>query len=208
MRLTRCLFAVVLLPVLAAHADEDATTDITVQSVIARLAEPVVLRGSFQQQRNIELLSKPLESSGRFILSPKGLYWRQEHPVRSTLVADNERLVQRIEDEAPEVFDADSQPMVLPFSRIFLSIFRGSEDELRKHFEIAFERQESGWQIELTPSSYPLAEAIDSIRLRGSDYIELLTITSRTSDTTVIRFSELRADPDCLTEHELQLYAQ
>ena len=207
MRLGRFLFAVVMLVVLPAQADESVRTEVTVQSVIARLGEPKVLRGSFRQERNIELLSQPLVSTGIFILSQKGLYWRQEHPLKSTLIADDQRLVQQIEDEAPEVFDADSHPMILPFSRIFLSIFRGTEDELRKHFDIAFEPRENGWQIALTPISYPLSEAIDSISLDGSQYIEVLSVTSRTSDETVIRFSELCDYPDHLTEHELQLYA-
>ena len=186
----------------------EADDRLSLQDVIARLAEPAVLRGTFHQERHMEVLSRPLNSSGSFILSSQGLYWHQEQPLASIMIANEDRLVQRIGDEAADVFDADSHPMILPFSRIFLSIFRGCEDELREHFELHFEWQEDNWLIELTPTSYPLVEAIGSIRLFGNQHIEKLTIVDRKSDATVIRFSGLQASPDYLTEHELELYAQ
>lgn len=180
----------------------------TFESVITRLAESGVVRGEFTQLRKIELLSRPLESSGNFILSDYGLYWHQTRPFTSVLIADGERLVQRLEDGPTTSIAAAENPMVLPFSRIFLSIFRGSEEELRAHFEIAFAMQGDVWEISLQPTSYPLSEAIETIILRGREYIQSIDVINRSSDEMTIRFSDVQALPNQLTKHETELYAR
>lgn len=193
---------------LAASVFAQDATDPTFESVVAQLAEYSVVRGNYSQTREIELLSRPLESSGFFVLSDLGLYWQQDRPFKSVLIADGERLVQRIDDGPVTDIDAAKHPMVLPFSRIFLSIFKGSEQQLREHFTISFDALDSGWAIGLKPASYPLSEAIDTINLGGREYIESLTVISRSSDKMTITFTDHRTQPDYLTEHEIELYSR
>ena len=180
----------------------------TFENVVARLAEAGVVRGDFTQLRKIELLSRPLESSGNFILSELGLYWHQTQPFSSILIADGERLVQRMEDGPTTSINAAENPIVLPFSRIFLSIFEGSEEQLRAHFEIAFAVDGSDWEISLQPTTYPLSEAIETIILRGREYIQSINIINRSSDEMMIRFSDVQTLSQQLTEHEIELYAR
>jgi len=178
------------------------------ENVVARLAEAGVVRGSFTQLRKIELLSRPLESSGNFILSELGLYWHQTQPFSSLLIADGERLVQRMEYGPTTSINAAENPMVLPFSRIFLSIFEGSEEQLRAHFEIAFAVDGGDWEISLQPTTYPLSEAIETIILHGREYIQSINIINRSSDEMMIRFSDVQTLAQQLTEHEIELYAR
>jgi outer membrane lipoprotein-sorting protein len=181
---------------------------LTLADVVARLGESAVIRGNYTQTREIALLSKPLESHGDFILSEQGLFWRQTSRPAAIVIADGERLVQQIGDGEPEVTDDSSNPMVLPFSRIFLGIFAGDEENLRTHFEIAFSATEETWEISLTPTTEPMSLAIQSINLRGREYIEDLTVVNRSSDQTVIRFSDIQTQPGYLTENEIELYAR
>jgi hypothetical protein len=198
-----CLAAAVL-------ADDTHATEMTFSEIAARLAAPAVLRGKFQQTREIELLSKPLQSNGYFLLSGMGLYWHQEAPVASVMIADSERLLQRVGDGPLQSIDVEKNPVVLTFSQSFLSIFEGDEAELRKHFEVSFEPgdQPDNWQISLTPVSFPMSEAIESIILNGREYIEELKVISRSSERTIISFSDLQTEPTELTEHEIELYAR
>jgi len=208
MRLVRNSVVFAALLAVSAFAGEAVQTDETLQDVVARLATHAVVRGKFRQSREIALLSRPLESSGSFLLSDLGLYWRQELPLASVLIADGERMVQQVDDGPSQSLEVAEHPMVLPFSRVFLSIFNGSEDELRENFDIVFTAGEHNWKIVLTPISYPLSEAVHTIILRGREYIEELTVISRSSDETMIQFFDLQALPDQLTEHEIQLYAR
>ena len=197
-----------MLLALPAAAVETAETGLTLAGVAARLSEPQVLRGRYSQTRHIALLSRPLESSGRFILSGKGLYWEQEKPFASVLIADGERLAQRMADGPLVTMDSSGQPLVLSFSRIFLNMFRGEHADLEEHFSIQFQAERDAWEIELLPTSFPLSEGINSIKLSGRYHIDLITVIgSDPSDTMTISFSELQTDPPALTEHESNLYA-
>jgi len=193
---------------ISAFAEDGTDGGKAFQEIAGRLAAPAVLRGNFTQARTIALISRPLESSGSFILSDMGLYWQQDKPLRSIMIADGERLVQQFEDGPLQGIDTAQNPMVLTFSSSFLNIFRGSEAELRSNFEIAVKREGDLWTIGLAPTTYPMSEAIDSIILRGRAYIEELTVINRSSDKTMIRFSDLRTEPDQLTENEIELYAR
>jgi len=208
MRLVRNSVVIAVLLTVSAFAADAVQTEETLQDVVVRLAAHTVVRGKFRQSREIDLLSEPLESSGSFLLSDLGLYWRQEQPLASVLIADGERMVQQVDDGPSQSLDVAEYPMVLPFSRVFLSIFKGSEDELRENFDIVFTAEEQVWKIALTPISYPLTEAIDTIILRGREYIEELTVVSRSSDETMIKFFDLQALPEQLTENEIKLYAR
>jgi len=198
----------VLLLALFSNAHGGVDSAHTFEDVVTRLAEAGVVRGNFTQLRKIELLSRPLESSGNFILSELGLYWHQAQPFTSILIADGERLLQRLEDGPTTSMDAVENPMVLPFSRLFLSIFEGSEEELRANFEIAFAAEGGDWEISLQPTTYPLSEAIETIILRGREYIQSIKIINRSSDEMMIRFSDVQTLSQQLTEHEIELYAR
>ncbi len=198
----------VLLLALFSNAYGGVDSAQTFEEVVARLADAGVVRGNFTQLRKIEFLSRPLESSGSFILSELGLYWQQTQPFTAILIADGERLVQQFEDGPTTSMDAAENPMVLPFSKIFLSIFEGSEEELRANFEIAFTAQGGGWEISLQPTTYPLSEAIETIVLRGREYIQSIQIINRSSDEMMIRFSDVQIHSQQLTEHEIELYAR
>ena len=191
----------------SAAAQDTADTPLTLEVVTARLSEPDVLRGRYSQTRLIAVLSRPLESSGRFILSERGLHWQQEEPFISVLIADGERLVQRLADGQVTTIDGAEQPIVLSFSRIFLSIFRGDHGELEDNFSIQFETHDDVWEIGLTPIGFPLSEAINKIMLRGREHIDQLSVFSRSSDEMTITFFDLGTRPEQLTEHEIELYA-
>lgn len=180
----------------------------TLDDVIARLGEPAVVRGSYEQSRELAILERPLVSNGDFILSERGLYWHQQSQPAAVVIADGQRLVQIIGDNPPEVSDDTSNPMLLPFSRIFLGLFRGDEKGLRENFEIDFAADGDGWRLRLEPKTEPLSLAIEAIALSGDQHIDELTVVNRSADRTIIRFFDLRTEPDHLTEHEIELYAR
>jgi len=204
----RLIFAAALLFALPAVATDGIETIAAFTKVAERLAAPTVLRGNFTQSRKIALLERPLQSSGSFLLSDLGLYWRQDKPLASVMIADGERLLQQVDGGPLQAIDVAKNPMVMTFSTSFLSIFNGSEAELRSHFAVEFLDGEDSWSMQLTPTEYPMSEAIETINLRGREYIEELTVISRSSEKTTIRFSDLQTEPDQLTENEIELYAQ
>jgi len=204
----RLIVIAILLAALPASADDATEGSASLEEVTARLAAPAVLRGNFAQSRKIASLHVVAKSSGRFILSDKGLYWQQNKPMAAIMIADGKRLQQQIGDGPMQTSDTAMNPVMLSFSNSFLSIFTGSEADLRSNFDVAFTDGSESWTIHLTPSTYPMSEAISSIILRGHEYIETITVISRSSDESTISFTDLQTEPDQLTDNELELYAR
>ncbi len=210
MRLRRSVLILALVlagPLAAQDADEIDDIGLTLEVVAERLSRHGVLRGRYSQTRQIAVLSRPLESSGRFLLSGRGLQWQQEKPFENVIVADGKRVAERMADGPVKSIDGSRQPMVVAISRIFLDMFRGAHSNLDDNFAIRFEQDNEAWEIGLTPPSYPLSWAIRQIKLKGHEHIDQISVSSGESDEMSIRFFDLQTGPEQLTEHEIELYA-
>ena len=191
----------------AADADDIDDTALTLEAVAERLSKPVILRGNYTRTTRIAKLTRPLASSGRFLLSEKGLQWQQEKPFDYVIVADGKRVADRIADGPVNSVDGSKQPMVVAISRIFLDMFRGQHADLEDNFTVRFEQDSDAWEIGLTPTSSPMSAAIRQIKLQGREHIEQISVSSGASDEMTIRFFDLQTSPEKLAEHEIELYA-
>jgi outer membrane lipoprotein-sorting protein len=181
--------------------------ELTLEVVAEQLSEPGVLRGIYTQTRQIAVLSRPLESTGRFLLSEKGLQWQQEKPFENVIVADGKRVAERMADGPVRSIDGAEQPIVVEISKIFLDMFRGQHANLEDNFTVRFEQEGDAWEIGLTPRSSPMSAAIRQIKLQGRKHIEQISVSSGAADEMTIRFFDLQTSPEQLTEHEIELYA-
>jgi hypothetical protein len=191
----------------SAAAGDAEDISLTLEVVAERLSKPVVLRGNYTQTRQIAVLSRPLASSGRFLLSERGLQWQQEEPFDNVIVADGERVAERMADGPVKSTDGSRQPMVVAISRIFLDMFRGRHKDLDDNFAVRFEQDNEAWEIGLTPTSSPLSAAIRQIILKGREHIDQISVFSGASDEMTIRFFDLQTLPEQLSDHEIELYA-
>lgn len=204
MRLSLCVIVCSLLVAPTAMADE--ADEATFADIATRLAAPAVIRGTFTQTRYLKY--GEFSSGGRFVLSDLGLYWEQQEPVAAVMIADGERLLQSVGDNPLQSIDAQRNPMTLSFSRTFLGIFNGNEDDLRASFDVQFESSGDEWSARLEPLDELMSMAIEAINIRGREYIDELTVITRASDRMVIGFSDLQSEPGQLTDDEIQLYAR
>lgn len=185
-----------------------ATDDATFDSVVARISATETLRGRYSQIREIEALSRPLESGGRFIVSELGLYWEQAEPFASVLIADGERLSQSIAGQPMVTITAAEQPVLLSISQVLIGIFKGQGALLAQHFDIAFEAQGDEWKMALTPKELPLSEAVEGIEIEGRDFMERLRVRGRAADELTVTFFDLRNQPVDLSREERGLYTR
>lgn len=207
MRLRPALLSLVLILAASAAVGNADETGLTLELVAERLSKPGVLRGNYSQTRQIAELSRPLTSSGRFLLSESGLQWQQEKPFDNVIVADGKRVAERIADGPVKSVDSSRQPVVVAISKIFLNMFRGQHADLEDNFTVRFEQDNETWEIGLTPTRSPLSKAIRQITLKGRERIEQISVSSGVSDEMTIRFFDLQTSPEQLTEHEIELYA-
>ena len=178
----------------------------SLDSVLADLGAHPTLRGNFDQTREIPGLSRPLHSTGSFVVSDAGLYWAQATPFEFVLIADESRLIQKVLDQPPVELDFRSQPIAASIGSIFVGIVTGQRALLERNFVLSFSSGSDGWAIGLVPRSEVIARAIESIEVRGAAAIAALEIRGAGGDRVEIGLSDLRAEPAQLTDAERALY--
>lgn len=192
----------------AATATDAETIEMSFDAVIERLSRVETLRGRYNQIREIPALARPLESSGRFIVSELGLYWEQQEPFRTVIVADTDRLSQAVANEPMVTVSAAEQPIVVGVAQVFMGIFRGQSAAIDRYFEVHFESTSDAWSMTLTPKGFPLSEAVEDIVVDGRELIERLTVRGRAGDRLAMDLVELERAPQTLRAEERALYTR
>lgn len=152
------------------------------------------LKANFTQSKKIKVLKKPLLSSGKLIFDREtGVFWKLEKPFESIIVIDQTKLTS-IDDEGKKItFKAEEKPMLYGFTKIFLSIFSGNTEELKKHFTVYYGKSNGKWQIGLIPSSAELKKVLSKILLSGSNQtVSDIKLWESNGDLTDIHFTDIQ----------------
>lgn len=162
----------------------------TLVEVQEQLSAYNVVRGNFEQVRELELFDSPLVSSGTFIVAKQqGLFWRQTVPFDVELVLTKEKLSQKFASQKPKVMTSSDNPMVFYFTQIFLDLFQGNAESLKGKFKLTFHSKDREWVMSLVPTISPLDSVFSSIEISGTDNINRIRLVEVRGDTTTIRFS-------------------
>lgn len=155
-----------------------------------------VVRGRFRQEKHLIGLDQALVSSGSFLVAPEhGLLWRVERPIETTLVIDEQRMVQRVDGRQTLRLSRDEQPGLSVVAAVLTAIFQADLDRLRDFFVMRSESAEEGhWRVVLEPTSAGVAEVVTRLTLFGADKIERVEIDEPGGDRSVIRL-DLESDP-------------
>jgi hypothetical protein len=176
----------------------------TLQSVQNQLRMQKVVRGDFRQIRELKVLSRPLESRGRFLLlRGTGLLWTQEQPFPLRITISNSTFRTETAGAAPVEIKAEDSPIVFTISGLFFALFTGEDARLSEYFSQTFQALDSErWQLVLKPIRPPLSNVFVEIRMAGASQISELRIVDKGGDRTRIVFDNVRFTPETLTDEE------
>ncbi len=182
---------------------------VTLDGLQQRFTQQPVVRAHFEQRRQIKDIPQPLRSAGEMIIArEQGLLWQQARPFPMTLLLDEQRMVQSIAGQAPQVITAQSNPQMFQFNHLLRALFQADRAVLQQNFTLAFEdRGNERWRLVLTPSTSPLDKLFSRIELQGQQFLEQIELYDKQGDTTDIRFSQHRLTPGHLTDEERQRFA-
>lgn len=201
MLLNRRLLSKILITLLVCSSFPVAA--ITFDQLQQQLMEQPLLRGDFQQSKQLQMFNAPLISEGTFLLShQKGLIWSQKTPFPVSLVLAKDKLRQQFDGQAAEVIEASDNPMVFYFSHLFLSLFKGDLHALESQFKMTLTEQADTWSLQLTPKQAPLDKVFKNIVITGNEQIEKLTLLELSGDSSTIKFSNIRTQPSTISKTE------
>jgi len=179
----------------------------SLQDIEQLLASQHLVRGNFEQLRNLEMFSAPLQSSGNFMIHKKsGLLWQQTAPFPVVLVLTKNKLSQKIAGQPAQIMTAQQNPMAFYFSHIFLSLFDGDKEQIGQQFNQDITEINENWILTLTPKLAPLDAVFSTITILGSQYIDQIELTEIRGDKTTIIFSNQSEQPRSLTLDESTLF--
>lgn len=198
-----CLLAVVLL---AAATPSMAEAPADVAAIAARIEQPALLRGRFEQDKQIAGFRKPLRSNGQFVLARgRGVIWQTERPFPSRLTMTTQRLRVTSGDSVREV-DAATEPALRAIHDVLFDVLAGDLAGLKDAFTIEVLRADGPrWQLRLLPRPGAFAQVFSAIELEGDRHVERLVLAETNGDRSDIRFSDLALAPALSPEERVCL---
>jgi len=176
-----------LIPVTQSYATE------LIADITSRLVKAPITQGTFQQEKQLKILSKPLMSSGLFTYDQsKGVIWQTLAPVPSLLLVNESQLIS----------GQGEQNVPAAFGKVFKAMLGGDLNELTEGFLMTGENKNNTWQLQLTPTDEFLQKIINTITLSGDSELRTLELQEVTGNFTRISFTQITHPNQLSTEQE------
>ncbi|WP_164521448.1 outer membrane lipoprotein carrier protein LolA [Iodobacter ciconiae] len=193
------MFTIFLLSIfaLSSHAADLAV------SVKERLVQPEVLRGDFEQNKQVSGFKKPLVSRGDFLVArDSGVLWRTQTPFASTLKLSRDEIVAKQEGAVTFRLSASKEPSVRMINGLLFSLMNGDVSSLGELFKIEGSVSGKAWQLTLTPRQAALGKIMRKIELSGDQFVRRILLDEASGDQTLIRLSAQNTEPAKLSKDE------
>ncbi len=160
--------------------------------ITAQLVKTPITQGSFQQEKRLKILRKPLLSTGSFTYhSSTGVIWKTLTPIPSLLLVNDAHLL-----------TGQGEQAVPPaFGKVFKAMLGGDLNQLSEDFVIIGEDKKPAWQLQLTPKDELLKKIISSILLSGDTELRSLELQEVNGNLTRISFTQI-THPEQLTSEQ------
>ncbi len=179
-----------------------AATDDLAAQVKARLDPSAVVRGTFEQKKQVKGFKRPLVSRGDFLVARgRGVRWHTATPFESVLTVRPDDI--RSTQHGAEVFrlDAAKEPTVRLINQVLFALLAGDVEVLRTHFTVTGAMEPKGWRLQLVPKAPGLAQVLARVTLEGDAFVRALELTEGSGDATQIRI-ETPSGSAALTQAE------
>jgi hypothetical protein len=179
--------------VLAACAGAaQAAPDWTLERLLQAFAQAREARASFVERKHVQVLERPLVSSGelRFV-APDRLEKRTLRPRAERLAVEGERLTLERGERRLEL-DLRSHPEVAAFVESIRGTLAGDRAALERHYRLQLDGGEASWALTLTPRHPQMAALVERVRIAGRRaQISVVEIEQANGDHTLMSVERL-----------------
>ncbi|MDE1460354.1 outer membrane lipoprotein carrier protein LolA [Spartinivicinus poritis] len=157
------------------------------------------IKGEFNQEKHIKVLSRPLKSSGKFNLSEQqGLIWNTQQPTKNRIKVNSIGLYEwksSGSDFNQGQWQIKPESQSAGFSRYaksFQALLNADIKQLQQEFDLYWQHTPNNWQLGLKPKqSSQLAKLISWIKVVGSDRVNMIQIREQSGDFSQIGLSSI-----------------
>lgn len=177
-----------------------------IKPIFSQLAAVPTVRAQFEQQKKLASLNKVFSSEGTVLFHQNhGVLWQIRQPVQADLIVTQKKLVQKTQRTQSQI-EVDKTPYG-SVATMFLQLMSGNEAALAKNFNVVSARYSpTQWNLVLTPKSALFKNLFVRVEAQGQRYVDRIVIYEKANNTTTIRFTQQRAQPQSLTAAESALF--
>jgi outer membrane lipoprotein-sorting protein len=167
----------------------------TLEALMKGMAGAPGVVARFREQKQLALLSEPLESRGTlYFVPPNRLSRETTSPSETRLVIDGDRFFFR-DAAGSQAMDLSASPIAREYVSNFIVLFNGDLDALRRRYEPDFHADANGWQLVLRPRGKPLSDFIERVTLVGRGRaLDRMELVEAGGDRTTTWFEDVRTD--------------
>ena len=169
-----------------------------------------VMRASFEQEKTIQALSRPLRSSGTLLITKgEGIAWRVERPFPTDYILTADQMIMDDRQGSRQTISIKKQPQMGHVSQAFMSLYAGDLQSLSKWFSVYdYKAGATGWEVGLKPREKSLERMLISMCIQGKGaFIHQVVMHEPLGDSTTITFTHHTLTPPALTEEERHVFA-
>lgn len=158
------------------------------------LQKPHNVQGAFTQERHLKSLSKPMTTSGNFVLQPKkGLLWQMKKPFDTTLRVRSDGIMQWNGSTwtNPNAGKINGQSQQI---KLFLDLLGGNTQGLEKQFTLQLSGSPSKWTLRLTPKTALMQQIFKHIDIAGDSVVRRIELHEKQGDRTVMQFQQVQTN--------------
>ncbi len=171
--------------------------------VRARLGQPAVLRGEFEQSKQVVGFKKALLSKGDFLVArDRGVIWRTREPFAGVLKLTPNEIVATQGGALAFKLSANTEPTVRVINGLMFSLLNGDVAALAEQFKIEGVAEAKSWSLTLVPKQAAFAKILTRIELSGDVYVRRIAMDEANGDRTVIQFHKQTPEPAKLSADE------
>lgn len=173
-----------------------------------RLERHPLLRAEFEQERKLQILQRPLKSSGRMVLREgDGILWQVETPHAVTYLIRAGEILEWQGGESPQRTAMASVPAFRLMTEMFMAALAGDTAALQEGFQAEALPADQGWRLRLTPKSEDLSGLIADLEVAGDRYVEEVHLREVKGDAVTFYFSSFETEPAQLDASEKNYFA-
>ena len=213
---TGALYLLSIMAVLIGTSDRSSaasvSTSMSEKEILEVISESIagkaVVRAKINQEKRLQVLTRPLVSNGRMIYAAdEGAYWEVIEPYAIAFVLKSDHVLERTEGQTRRLSMQDN-PVVAGFSRVLLAVLGGDISSLKTLFNLETDVVDDRWVLNLKPRKSDLKDFIKGVSVLGDESVERVTIQESSGDETILSFSEISYEPNYLSSDERSLFAQ
>lgn len=153
-------------------------------------AEVGASRATFEERREIGLLSDPVHLRGRLVYRAPD-YFRKTvtEPEQEELVVEGDRIT-ITRDGRRDTLTLGDDPLLTGLVEAMRGTLAGDRDALERHYQVGFTGARERWSLRLRPRNAPLRERLERIVIRGSGAaIASIELLQANGDRSIMRIA-------------------